>query len=239
MRKSGPQERLIASSCRVMVSAMAIIILAFGFPHAGSAQGLTEPESATKRTRWHFGFTFGPEITHVDLKLKDGRNPDLDLVLGFHAGIAIGVDIGPFTLRTGLNFVNAGALFDGTGFLARDEFDVSFLTIPVDLRLTPFKNKYFRPYIFAGPGFRYGLDLAERPIAIQNDIRLLDATFEAGLGVSIRIPGTPLRFSPEMRYVSDVFGIYSGELEADDGGLVETAESVKANAVRVGLLLGF
>lgn len=222
-----------------LVGILVVVLLLVGSTPVCSAQGIGEPEATKKRTRWHFGFTFGPEITHVDLKLKDGRNPDLDLVLGFHAGIAIGVDVGPFTLRSGLNFVNAGALFDGTGFLARDEFDVSFLTIPVDLRLTPFKNKYFRPYIFAGPGFRYGLDLAERPIAIQSDIRLLDATFEMGLGISIRIPGTPLRFSPEMRYVSDVFGIYSGELEADDGGIVETAESVKANAVRIGVLLGF
>jgi hypothetical protein len=173
------------------------------------------------------------------MKFKDGRNPKLDLVVGFHFGIAIGYSTGPFTIRTGLNFLNAGALFDGTTFLVRDEFDVSFLTLPIDFRLTPFRGRFVRPYIFAGPGFRYGLDLKRRPISLQDDIRLLDATFEAGIGVSLRIPKLPIRFSPEIRYVSDLFGFYNGELETDDGGLVSTSETVKANAVRIGVLLGF
>ncbi len=202
------------------------------------AQGVVEPERK-KKTRWHFGFTFGPEFTKVDMAFEDGRRPELDAVVGFHLGMAFGFEVGPFTLRTGLNFVNAGALFDGTTFLARDEFDVSFLTLPIDLRLAPFGGRHVRPYLFAGPGFRYGLDLKERPISLRNDIRLLDATFEAGVGISLRIPRVPIRFSPEIRYVSDLFGIYSGELETDDGGVISTAESVKANALRLGVLLGF
>ena len=172
------------------------------------------------------------------MKLTNGTVPEFDLVLGFHVGVALGFDVGPLTFRTGLNFLNAGALFDGE-FLARDEFNVSFLTLPVDLRLSPFRGRFVRPYIFAGPGFRYGFDVKERPISLQNDIRLLNATFEAGIGVSLRIPKVPIRFSPEIRYVSDVFGIYEGELETDDGGIVSTSESVKANALRVGVLLGF
>ena len=34
-------------------------------------------------------------------------------------------------------------------------------------------------------------------------------------------------------------GIYKGEVVTDDGGILETAESVKANALRIGVLMGF
>jgi len=206
---------------------------------AGPVGSVVPEGRATQRDGgFHFGFTGGPEFTHVDIKLDDG-NQSLELVVGFHLGIALAWSAGPFVIRTGVNFVNSGALFNGTSFLARDEFDVSFLTVPLDFRLAPVRRGMVRPYIFAGPEIRYGLDLEERPISLTNDIRMLDAAVSVGVGVSIRARNLPIVFSPEIRYVTDLFGIYHGELETDDGGFVQTAEAVKANVLRVGVLLGF
>ena len=189
-------------------------------------------------TTFHFGFRGGPEISRARIRFEDGREPELDLVLGLHFGFVVGWDAGPFGIRSGLNYVNAGALFNGTDFLARDEFNVSFITLPIDFRLRPVRRGAIQPYIFAGPEFRYSLDLEERPISLTHDLKLLDATFAAGVGISMRLPFLPIRFSPEIRYANDLTGIYNGEMQTDDGGIVETAESVKANALRVGVLLG-
>lgn len=186
----------------------------------------------------HFGVTAGPQITHVDMAFKSGERPDVDLVLGFHVGGAVAYDIGMLTIRTGVEYENAGGLFNGVAFFDRAEFDVNFISVPVDVRLRFKKKAVLRPYIFAGPEFRYSLD-AQDEFVLKDDLRLANASFAAGAGISIRIPYVPFRFSPEIRYSSDLTGIYSGELETDDGGIVETAESVKANAFRLGVLMGF
>ena len=189
--------------------------------------------------QFHLGVTAGPQLTHVDMKFKSGETPDVDLVLGFHVGAAIGYDIGIFTVRTGLNYENAGGLFDGASFFQRSQFDINFITLPVDFRLRFNRDGVLRPYIFAGPEFRYALSLEDEQLVLKDDLSLANATFAAGLGLSIRIPYVPFRFSPEIRYASDLTGIYSGSLETDDGGILQTAESVKASAVRFGVLMGF
>lgn len=194
--------------------------------------------AGTSNAQVHFGVTAGPQITHVDMKFKSGERPDVDLVLGFHVGGAIAYDIGMLTLRSGVEYENAGGLFNGAAFFDRAEFDVNFIAIPIDVRLRFAKKAVLRPYIFAGPEFRYSLN-TEDEFVLKDDLRLANASFAAGAGISIRIPYVPFRFSPEIRYSSDLTGIYTGELETDDGGIVETAESVKANALRLGVLMGF
>ncbi|NND70230.1 MAG: PorT family protein [Rhodothermales bacterium] len=189
--------------------------------------------------QFHVGVTAGPQLTKIDMKFKSGEVPEVDLVLGFHMGAAIGYDIGVFTIRSGLNYENAGGLFDGASFFQRSHFDVNFVTIPVDLRFRFNRRGVLRPYIFAGPEFRYALSLEDTEFVLKDDLSLANASFAAGVGLSIRIPYVPFRFSPEIRYASDLTGIYSGELETDDGGILETAESVKANAVKIGILMGF
>ncbi len=215
------------------------VFVLVGLLMAGAATEVHAQRNAAKKQRFHVGFTFGPEITKLKIKLKDGSTPTADAKIGFHAGLALGLDFGPLTIRSGFNFVNAGALFDGSELFSRSELNVSFFSIPVDVRLRPFGSGMISPYLFAGPEFRYSLDLESRPISLSHDVKLIDATFAAGIGVSLRLPKVPFRFSPEIRYVSDLTGIYDGELTTDDDSFVQTATSIKANAVRVGMLLGF
>lgn len=221
-----------------LIVAMAVMSVSIA-PHTVLAQQDGEIAQAKKPKRLHFGFTFGPEITKLKVKLKDGSRPTADAKIGFHTGLAIGLDFGPFTIRSGFNFVNAGVLFDGAELFSQSELDVNFISIPVDFRLRPAGTHFMTPYIYAGPEFRYSLDLVERPLSFEDNVRLVDATFSVGAGVSLRIKKLPFRFSPEVRYVTDLTGIYSGQLETDDGDFVETATAIKANAVRVGMLLGF
>lgn len=196
------------------------------------------PATPRRDSGFHLGFTAGPEFSHVDIKLDDGER-SLDLVMGFHLGVALAWRSGPFVIRSGVNFINAGALFNGSRAFAADEFNVNFVAIPLDLRLAPVTRGVVRPYIFAGPEVRYVVDLKEERISLRDDVRMLDATFSVGVGISLRAGWFPIRFSPEIRYVRDLFGIYNGGLQTDDGGIVETAETVKANALRIGVLLGF
>lgn len=215
------------------------LLLAFILTLAPSVYGQVGMEPTKRKSRFHAGITIGPEITKLKIKLKDGSTPTADAKIGFHVGLALGLDFGPLTIRSGVNFVNAGALFDGTEAFSRNELNASFVTVPVDIRLRPLGTHLLTPYVFAGPEFRYTLDLENRPIAIDEDFRLLNATFSMGVGISLKIPKVPFRFSPEVRYVMDMTGYYDGRLETDDGNFVETASTIKANALRVGMLLGF
>ncbi len=189
--------------------------------------------------QFHIGVTAGPQVTRIDMKFKSGETPDLDLVMGFHVGAAIGYDIGVITIRTGINYENAGGLFDSGSFFERSQYDVNFISVPIDFWLRFIKTGVLRPYLFAGPEFRYALSFEDDHFILQDDLSLANATFATGFGISIRIPHVPFRFSPEIRYASDMTGIYDGELVTDDGGILETAGSVKANALRIGVLVGF
>jgi len=222
------------------VQVLALLLVASAVaPNRILAQQQEELPRPERHKRFHIGVTIGPEITKLKVKLKDGSRPTADAKIGFHTGLALGLDFGPFTIRSGFNFVNAGVLFDGSDLFSESELEVNFITIPVDFRLRPFGTHFMTPYIYAGPEFRYSLDLLERPLTVKENVRLLDATFSVGAGVTLRIPKLPFRFSPEVRYVTDLTGIYSGQMETDDGDFVDTATAIKANAVRVGMLLGF
>lgn len=184
------------------------------------------------------GFSAGPQLSSVKMEFTGGERPKVDLVLGFHVGVMLGYDYGPFAIRSGLNYVNAGALFNDNGFFDRNEFDVNFVTVPVDLRFWLTREGRVRPYLFVGPEFRYALSLEDSNLSLKEDLRLLDATFAAGLGISLRVKYVPFRFSPEIRYAADLTGIYDGEIATDDGGLLQTARAVRANTIRLGVLIG-
>ncbi len=195
-----------------------------------------QPTYSAGQVRW--AFRAGPDLTSLDIELDGTRQPDIHAVVGFHIGFNATLGDGPVTLRSGLFFSNAGALFNGTEVLRRSEFRVSYLILPIDLKLTANRHGIVRPYTFLGTDLKYSLNLEDKELVLKDDLKLVSTAASIGLGISIRIKNVPLRFSPEVRYSADLFGLYSGRVELEDGGVVETARTIRANTYRIGLLFG-
>ena len=197
----------------------------------------TIPSSnVSAQLRW--AFRAGPDITRLDIELQGTKQANVDAVIGLHIGFNVNLGNGPFSVRTGLFFSNARALFNGTDLLKRSEFHVSYLLVPVDLKLTANRDGIVRPYTFIGTDLKYSLNLEDKQLVLQDDLKLVSTAASIGAGISVRFKGVPFRFSPEVRYSSDLFGLYSGEVELNDGGIARTAKTIKANTLRVGFLLG-
>ena len=156
---------------------------------------------------------------------------------GWHAGLFIRLDTGPIAFRPGAYYMNAGKLFEG-GFddvleqlgvfdLRPDvldaireqaDFDVQFLSIPVDVVLTlPLSG--VSPYGFVGPEFKL---LTSSPDASVIADQLKTSVFagNAGFGLAFSMGGTT--FYPEVRFSFDLSSIVGDSIEI--GGEEFTAD---------------
>ena len=55
------------------------------------------------------------------------RWPQYDAVVGFFTGVTGGIEIGLVIIHAGATYVNAGAIFDGSEFLNRDNVEVGLI----------------------------------------------------------------------------------------------------------------
>lgn len=189
----------------------------------------------------------GPNFTSLDLdtdKLREidegWGDIDYDPVIGFYLGFSTGVELGPVVVRSGLSFVNAGAIFDGSTFLDEDEFEVNFITLPIDLRIYIPVSERVRPYLSAGPEFRYRLhlDVDEADEDFVDDLDRLTPAASIGAGVSIELPVLGIGVSPELRYAVDFHGLVSGDVTLQDEA-VRIKETFKADMYRLGVAIDF
>lgn len=179
----------------------------------------------------------GPNITQlsVDFTDPDFLSQTYEPVIGFYAGLYAALDLGPLAVRSGAVFVNAGAIFNGSEFLAEDGFDVNFLTVPVDVRLS-IPLKIIKPYVFGGPEFRYLLNLEDSDPGFKDNLEQLRTLGSIGAGIVINLPmiGT---LAPEVRYSFDFQGLIDGDLTVRDE-LVRIKDSFRADMLKFGLVLG-
>lgn len=185
------------------------------------------------------GFSAGPNFTTLDVQLDLERRAvdDYTVVAGYYLTLYTGFKVSILHVRTGLSFVNAGALYDGTSFLEEDEFKVHFLTFPVDVRLKIPLGKGATPYIFAGPQFRYQFTPDDLDVDVRDDINHLATTGSLGLGIRLTVPGTTFSLSPELRYAVDVSGLFEGDVTVRDE-VYRIGDAFKADMLQFGVVLG-
>lgn len=204
---------------------------------------LLTPEAS--RGQLLYSFSAGPNFSKLDLGLEDLQDIDdplenlnYDFTVGFHLGVGTGVKVGPVYLRTGISFVNAGAIFNGSTFLEDDEFDVNFITVPVDIKVNIPISERITPYISGGPEFRYrlNLDVNEEDMEFVDDLDRLIPTATIGAGVSIDLPVLGIGFSPELRYAIDFLGLVRGEVTIEEQAL-RIKRAFKADILSLGIVL--
>jgi hypothetical protein len=115
---------------------------------------------------------------------------------GYHVGIEFEVGAGPFALRPGVFYQRMGS-YD---FPSGEEFKLSAVEVPVDVRLTVLPLPVVSPYVVAGPV----LTFPQATGAFGDAVKSMSLTADIGAGVKISLPGGGLVLMPELRYSAGV-----------------------------------
>lgn len=183
-----------------------------------------------------FGVIGGGNFSSLNEIQANGSLVSFDNATAFHAGAFLDIGLGPISIRPAAYYLNAGQLFRGTNFLTEDNFDVTFVTIPVDINyaigIGPLK-----PYIFAGPEFRL-LNEADAPVALADDLQSFTMGASAGLGLEINLPGSGLTFYPHLRYS---FGVsnFTDRVYQVQSVTIDTGGDSRINSWLLSLAIGF
>ncbi len=128
---------------------------------------------------------------------------------GWHVGVWIEFPIGPFGLRGGARYLDAGMLLQGLSDLdthVKDDFDFNLVEFPF-LATFSLGTPVLNPYVFAGPVMRIttGVD----PI-LAPDLKTPSYAMEIGGGLTLSVGR--LKLSPEVAYIVGVTSFFGDEL---------------------------
>jgi hypothetical protein len=115
---------------------------------------------------------------------------------GYHVGIEFEVGAGPLALRPGVFYQRLGS-YD---FPSGEDFKLSAVEVPVDIRLTVLPLPVLSPYLVAGPV----LTFPQATGAFGDAVKSMSLTADIGAGVKISLPGGGLVLMPELRYSKGV-----------------------------------
>ena len=208
-----------------------VILLAFIFGYLSAV-----PVQAQIR----YDLSAGPNFTSLSTGLDDVQelgDLDYDMTVGFYASLGLGFDVGPLDVHSGLTYINAGAIFDGSTFLDRDDFAVNFIAIPVDLRLGFPVAPLVRPYLLAGGEGRFRLDISGENFSFEDNLKRQSLAASIGAGVTFSVPVVGVSLSPEVRYAIDIEGLTEGDVTVEEE-VVRIRDEFKAHMLRFGLVVG-
>ena len=135
--------------------------------------------------------------------IEDSDNTDLSFenATGYHVGLFYEFGAGPLRIRPGVFYMDVGSFdFQGESDPSdqiQEEFDLSLVEVPVDLRYTIFPLPIAKPYLTAGPVFRFNVSENEGFEETAEDFSFAG---NVGGGLEISLPGSNLTLTPELRY---------------------------------------
>lgn len=131
------------------------------------------------------------------------REATFDNATGYHIGVFYDLAVGPLAVRPGLFYRDLGevdASVEGLVGVAQD-FDVTLIEVPLDLRVRLAALPLIRPYALAGPVLSFASSDNE---SFDEALEDISVAANVGVGVEISLPIGGLTLYPELRYA---FGI--------------------------------
>ncbi len=183
-----------------------------------------------------FGLIGGANFASLS-EIGEGQNLiNFDNATAYHAGVFLDLSLGPLSLRPAGYYLNAGAIFNSNTFGQESDFDVVYVTIPVDLIFSMGVGP-LKPYFFAGPEFRL-LNAADAPAGLENDLQSFTMGASTGVGLEINLPGSGLTFYPHLRFS---FGLsnFTNRTYQIQGVSVDTGGDSRVNMWLLSLGIGF
>lgn len=192
--------------------------------------------ASSAHAQFRFGVVGGANFSSLN-EIRAGENLiNLDNAIAFHAGAFIDLALGPVAVRPAVYYLNAGPLFKGASFLTEDNFDLVYITIPVDLVYTVGIGP-IKPYVFGGPEFRL-LNTTDAPQGLDDNIESFVMNASLGVGVEVGLPGTSLKLLPHLRYSFGLSGI-TKQTYTVQGVTVQTDGDPTVNAWLLSLGVAF
>ena len=177
-------------------------------------------------------------LSYTSLRDVDfgSRRAVYDSRSGYQLGGFIDMSSGAFAFRPGIGYMNMGAVFEN-GLSAvvpdvDDSFDLSYLFIPVDIRLR-LGLPLVQPYLHFGPELRFLSDTGGADPAFEDNIRSFNVSGSIGGGVELGLG--VVRLMPEFRFAFDLSGLTSDAWEVR-GVTFQADEEPRARAfvIRLG-----
>jgi hypothetical protein len=164
--------------------------------------------------------------------LSDARaaagEASLENSTGFHVGAFAELGLGPVGLRPAILFVKAGNI----EFPGADDFETSYIAVPVDVRYSPLPTPVIKPYLLAGPEVRLPLgEISDLPNSRS-------IAFGANVGVGAKLGALigPTFFG-EIRYAFDISGFVEDQ-DLGEGTTVDTSGNFGLNGLFVTVGVG-
>lgn len=189
----------------------------------------------TQRSYAQIGIAFGLNYDNVsDLDAGD-FSASYDAASGYHVGLFYDLSLGTIGLRLGAFYRDLGDIESTSDIDVAEEvenFDLTMIDFPVDIRLNLTATPLIHPYVLFGPVFSVpssGVDF------IDNNLESLLVTGNVGIGLAVNIGGISL--FPEFRYAIGITRLLKDRIEI--GGVeVETeVQRVNSTMLRLGVIL--
>lgn len=183
------------------------------------------------------GVTAGLNFENTDdIKSSAGsldRSVVVDNATGYHVGVVFEFGGERLRLRPGVIFRDVGSftLPDDAGE-ARENFDVSVIEVPLDVRLEVLPIPLLNPYVMAGP--QLGVPRGEGDFSDATEDWSLSGTVGGGLSIA----AASIKIQPEFRYQFGITDYFSDSFTVGDQ-TIEPAESPRYSAYSVRLSLMF
>ncbi len=185
------------------------------------------PERGAAQTT--LGIVAGVNLASFDDIQVGNVRETFDSRTGFHAGLFLDAAFGPMAVRPGIQYLNAGPLFEGATFLDPDAFQLNYIAVPIDVR-AQLISLLVAPYVFTGPEFRI-LASSDAQSDFEDDLENFVMVWSVGAGVKLGF------LYPELRYTFDISGITPDQFTV--GGVNVVTNQATVNSFRLSLGMGF
>ncbi|MCZ6706005.1 MAG: hypothetical protein O6942_08915 [Bacteroidetes bacterium] len=189
----------------------------------------------TQRSYAQIGIAVGLNYDNVSDFDAGDFSASYDAASGYHAGLFYDLSLGTIGLRLGAFYRDLGDIESASDIDVAEEvenFDLTMIDFPVDIKLNLTATPLIHPYVLFGPVFSVpssGVDF------IDNNLESLLVTGNVGIGLAVNIGGISL--FPEFRYAIGITRLLKDRIEI--GGVEVDTEVQRVNSamLRLGVIL--
>lgn len=182
------------------------------------------------------GIAGGLNFESLDDIQTGSRRATFDNATGYHIGVFLDIGAGMLAVRPGVYLRDLGT-FQLTEGSVTEEFDLSMIEVPVDVRLRLMSFPAVKPFAAAGPVLSFPTSNDDE---VDSSLKTLNVSGNVGGGLEVAVPGSGIVLIPELRFAFGVSDLIESDSDFSIGGTEFVPEdSPKTSAIMLRLGLRF